>query len=90
MSELRQLLTDARDLIREHGWVQQKLGSESEGFCLVGALVRAGREYFLVTPGDALELLGRVTGNSVIHWNDTEGRTETEVLEALELAIESA
>src|SRR5690554_4541829 len=41
VSELRQHLTDARDLIEGHGWVQKKLGVSEEGFCLVGSLVQA-------------------------------------------------
>ena len=89
-SELRKDLVCARDIIKEHGWIQRRLGSRNVGYCLVGALVKAvGTEKLATRLGGALDHLGRFTdGDTVPNWNDTEGRTREEVLELLETAIE--
>lgn len=103
MSELRQHLTDARDLIEGHGWVQKKFGTSGDGFCLVGSLVQASgvamnrhRQQGLDPPKtrehEALALILKlIEGDSlhdVVEWNDREGRTREQVLELLETAIE--
>lgn len=101
-SQLREVLTDARDLISEHGWVQMKLGSRGGGFCIAGALVHAtelqclrqkqeGDRFVRNRLGDSFKHIARVLdGDNIIDWNDAEGRTQEEVLELLELAIEAA
>lgn len=91
-SELHKLFLEARDLIKEHGWVRLKAGSFEEGFCLVGAVVRAAKPGNTVegVGAEAYDLLRRLTDHEHPHeWNDTKGRTEDEVLDLLETAVEA-
>lgn len=90
-SELRQLLTGARNAILKHGWVQHKAGSLGEGFCLVGAIVAVSSKRSTVygNGADVYRFLSKFTDGSPVHWNDAPGRTREEVLELLETAIEA-
>lgn len=72
----------AADLIRRHGWVQRKCGTTGEGYCIIGAIIAVPKHESGHPAIEALrEELG---GQSVVFWNDTEGRTQEEVLELLE------
>ena len=77
----------AADVLREQGWGQRAFRPPGGGYCVLGALnVAAGLVYddpgglyelpFLAEMPDAHLLLAR--------WNDETGRTQDEVLEALE------
>ena len=80
------LFTKAADLLREAGWGQHAYRPKGGGLCVLGALnVTLG---FTYDDGDALyefpwldELRDRQLELS--RWNDDEGRTKEEVLEAL-------
>lgn len=83
MSDAKQILTQAAELIRRHGWVQRKFGSDGGGFCLIGALIHASPSRY----EDAYARVSQELGErSLISWNDAEGRTQEEVLELLERA----
>lgn len=90
-SDLHKLLSDARDLIKEHGWVQNKFGSRSEGFCLVGALVKTNyrHKYRPGLEAEAASFLAEISGVGVLTWNDEPGRSKEQVLELLETAMEA-
>lgn len=93
MSNLNDLLRDARDLIGEHGWVQYKNGSLGDGFCTIGALLmaRSNRGWADSRDGgltEAAKLLSRIVDRPIMVWNDTDGRTEKEVLEVFDSAID--
>lgn len=89
MSEV-DYLRRASDLIRRHGWTQFKLGRTCGGFCLVGALVYV---HSLEGQGvnsyhGAVRRLSRILGTANLSaWNDAEGRTQEEVLDALEKSL---
>lgn len=87
------LLSTAFVLTPKENW--QKYGyafSDDGPYCLVGALIRAARNY----PTDAVyaeayRVLEAIVGNnSVSGWNDAPGRTHSEVLDALYRAAEIA
>lgn len=86
------------DVIDHYGWIQGDIGSDRRGWCLIGAINRAvGRvdsighfhfarpkgvdEEFRAAMGYLTSVPGLVWG--VAEWNDTKGRTEDQVLEAL-------
>lgn len=91
MPELRKLLTDARALIEEHGWIQFDHGNSNRGYCLVGALVVAGGSSLDSSNNIARaqrRLLQLTDTMFLTHWNDAEGRTQDEVLELLRRALD--
>lgn len=89
MSELKQILTRARELITTHGWIQNSYGNETKGFCLFGAVDAAAYE-LRETKGEPLQVsiteimmkLRSVSGHktNAISWNDAPDRTKEEVL----------
>ena len=84
MSSVSEVLEQAAELIRRHGWVQRKYGTTGEGYCIIGAIIAVPKHESGYPAIEALrEELG---GQSVMLWNDTEGRTKEEVLELLERA----
>lgn len=81
-----ELLKDARDLIEKHGWVQYKMGSRGEGYCVVGAIVAvtSSNQEAVMT----FEALGRAADEySVAQWNDIPGRTREQVLGLFDKAL---
>lgn len=97
MSEVNCLLKDARDLIREKGWVKYQYGNMDLGFCVVGAIIRAkqnrGPHVFVRSDnnsvGEAIGFLSSIVDESVSKWNDKPGQTQEAVLELFDLAIEA-
>ena len=95
-------LNEAADLIEEYGWIQGSRGNPAVGFCAVGAIAytltgdskpvdlppafwHACRfmEEWLKTNGHSCRLM-------IIPWNDTGGRTASEVVDGLRAAARSA
>lgn len=82
----QQLLLDAAQYIRDHGWCQHQLMNRHGAVCLAGALESA--------PGwknaqDAIEAVARLQPHASIWvsvWNDKPGRTKEEVIAVLEKA----
>jgi len=92
------ILTAAADLIEPEGaWTQETYGVPAEGgsyscLCLYGAICEAIRT---AEADDRLEdrafyTVRRLVGENPIGWNDTEGRTQAEVVAALRAAAEKA
>jgi hypothetical protein len=86
----------------EKGWVQGAFAKKADGetcesanpeaccFCFAGAAINATSDEL---PGEArwytlARTLEAVVGGSLITFNDTEGRTQHEVLAAIDMAIE--
>lgn len=86
MSNANEVLGQAAELIRRHGWVQRKFGSEGEGFCLVGALIHVGNPSSQGYADAYARVSEELEERTPLAWNDTEGRTQKEVLELLERA----
>lgn len=90
MSEVKEALIKARALIKDHGWVQNQPGSHRDGFCMIGALaeicpMRQPDVFF-----EAVDALRDTTGYMhVTSFNDAEGRTKEEVIQAFDRAIEA-
>lgn len=96
-----ELLNEAFKLLETKGWIQ-KATSNSKGYCSLGALSTARNKmikkamvsYTSLSPFDTIywkakEKLRKVVGGgSIIHWNDTTGRTKEEILEAFRKAKE--
>lgn len=98
---LREVLVEARGLIA-HGWTQYAVARDTYEqpvpatstdacrWCATGAITRAVR---LANESDLLFMaaVGAVAPNrSITRWNDAPGRTQAEVLEAFDSAIERA
>lgn len=93
-----EVLQKARDLIEAHGWIQLRLGTPADGFCMVGALYHAGNGFN--HPDDRLfkerrylhlaiqELAGYPY--SIPTFNDRPGRTKEDALAIYDWAIEEA
>lgn len=110
--EVREVLEQAADVIRERGWTQGENENTRTGqVCLAGAIniVTIGKATyepsFKLTPGPehadlshsrrALDAVGVALGppgwpNDPVEWQDAEGRTVDEVLDALERAAREA
>ncbi len=81
-------LEHGRDNLARCGWLQDGMGDAERGFCTVGALL-ADHD----VTSDALVYLAKAIGvdaSKVDDWNDTPGRTVTEVLDAYDHAIKFA
>lgn len=88
MSSTSEILTQAAELIRRHGWVQRKYGSHGEGYCIIGAIIAVPKHG---SGFSAIEALREELGDqSVMQWNDHPDRTQEEVLELLEKAAYDA
>lgn len=82
-NQLRDDINAVKNLIETFGWIPNNPGSPEEGFCLLGAI-----SYHLVVGeldanedrGTRIEQqLQRLTVAPVQYWNDTIGRTPSEV-----------
>lgn len=77
----RDVLREAAKVIEKYGWHQNDYGNESQGFCAIGALSKAGPLADIDTAIRALQK--HVRRLSIADWNDKPGRTKEEVLKAL-------
>ena len=91
-NQLRDDLIGVKTVIEMNGWIPNRAGSPTEGFCLLGAI-----SHWLVNHElDANERRGarieaqlqKLTVSPIQFWNDTVGRTPTEVITLLERAIQ--
>lgn len=80
------VLVRAKERIVERGWCQNTLESHDGRLCLMGAL---GEPEDLAT-SRAWECVECVTTEFFELWNDAPGRTEADVLDALDRAIRLA
>lgn len=94
----RDVLHRAADLLEEFGWVQYDCGGKDRGFCLLGAVLEANRDFGRNVYAD-LESLGdlvwsglprRTWGSFPIDWNNASGRTKEEVVTRLREAADAA
>jgi hypothetical protein len=81
----RELARAAIRTIKKYGWIQRAYGNKSGGFCALGAILECSsskRDNPSCKVQDALfETLNRLSGvDSFVIYNDTEGRTQKEVL----------
>jgi uncharacterized protein (TIGR02266 family) len=92
------LLTQARDLLRAHGWTQLVEKDPGGSYCLSGALLEASGDddvlyrRALLTVGARLNVQACSLGGfgchcAIVNWNDTLGRTRFEVLAKLDEVI---
>lgn len=72
---------EAAELIRDKGWIQGKFGNDDTGYCLVGALsqVTALPVQTVLCHTDVFTLFDGLP----MSWNDTPGRTQEQVEDAL-------
>lgn len=71
----------AWQLIKRYGWTQHWAGNTKEGFCIMGAAMKAYR-----SAEDRCKLYDRIykeTGKHASIWNDSPVRTKKEVIELL-------
>lgn len=97
MSDVKNLLVSAKNLINTSGWTQGDYGDADNGYCITGALGvaydDAGYPYATYSAAIAavkktLKDSGRIT--NVPAWNDAAHRTQAEVLELLDEAATNA
>jgi uncharacterized protein (TIGR02266 family) len=92
------LLTQARDLLRTHGWTQLVEKDPGGSYCLSGALLEAAGDddvlyrRALRTVGERLNVPACALGGfgchcAIVNWNDAVGRTRFEVLAKLDEVI---
>jgi hypothetical protein len=99
LDEASRILLHAAALIRSAGWTQWKTCDERTGAMCTGAaitLAETGVDLWPIDHGDnspsmrkfvkALGGPGGVPSRFIANWNDQEGRTAEEVVEALERA----
>lgn len=88
-----QLLTATKERLLTKGWTQGRLGSENGPNCLMGAMYFAdpnplfADDYTFI----AVRVLRSVIGGevSLAFWNDSSERVFEDVIDVLDLAIES-
>lgn len=92
----RQVLLDAAQRIRERGWCRGTVCDSKGRNCAIGAIHKYTRVNGIVThpstPGEfypAQRQFAKIVGGSVSRWNDLPGRTQEEVIAALEAAARS-
>ncbi len=88
MHTAREALEIGHQAVIEHGWIQGEQQTEA-GVCIAGGMVYAGS-----VPRQAFEYLATAIGlddwRKLDEWNDTPGRTVTEVLDAYTMATKLA
>jgi hypothetical protein len=94
VSMARLVLKGALDRIRRFGWIQEDNGSERIGYCLIGALGASAGSFSSLAGSmryaDAERAIISVIGTDYLaSWNDTAGRTRSEVESMLMQAISS-
>lgn len=83
------VITEAKKMILDSGWIQGDYGTGDNGYCVIGALLEASPSYEEFAEAqkkvkDALRQAGYVT--MVPAWNDAKGRTLEQVLKVLDSA----
>ncbi len=81
----RALLLEAADLLERRGWCQQHLVDVKGRMCTIGAMTSVwnlANGWDLSVVSEAQNRLTSVVG-PLVEWNDTHGRTKTEVLKTL-------
>lgn len=91
-------LTQARELIVKHGWIQGRFGNEQCGYCILGAIAAASSSMRDPDLDAAAELaimteqaFRRSNGGaniSISLYNDAYGREKKDVLHAFDQTIE--
>jgi len=95
------LLAKAKKVIETKGWCQGEYHKEGDGYCLYGALFKAGKvepdsEYGEKLAESVVPFLEHAVPEArsdvlykakMVSWNDTEGRTKKQVLAAFDKAI---
>ncbi|MFE5877800.1 hypothetical protein ACFQ6H_21265 [Rhodococcus sp. NPDC056506] len=99
MSEVATVLNRAADLLEQDGWTQGKMRDSNGCRCALGAMDRALldlhrgpanlriNDLYVET---MLNLRREIGQNNIPIWNDTPGRTATEVIAALRNAAKDA
>lgn len=95
----REVLLKAADLIEPEGrwtqraWARTQSGEKPDAdgdnaacWCLWGAIRQVNGSHH----DEAFEIVNRVVGGSAIAWNDTPGRKQSEVVQALRKGAEEA
>ena len=87
---VQKLLLDAADYIEKHGWDQGQYFGEERRACMVGAMIAAAdpKRTLRVESVErkirpAINYMLDRLGESPIDWNDRDGRTKQEVMQAL-------
>jgi hypothetical protein len=96
MIDEKQVLLDAADLIKQHGWTQGTYRNRTGEFCMVGALWAAmlkqndtdwmdryNTSYTYDLLHKAMNLGEKVVAGSPAGWNDRPGRTKRRVIRRL-------
>lgn len=91
------ILQDAANILRQYGWVKNRVGNPVTGFCMVGAMLQAvavregstleGRlEHYINNPDyrKARKKLDRTVPVSSTYWNDSVACTVDQVIAKLE------
>ncbi len=82
----RQLLLDAADELERVGWCQHAMMNHLGNRCVVGAVASVRARQRSTLPLDASQqaenALYAIVG-PIVGWNDTDGRTQDEVLDVL-------
>ena len=88
MSATATIAERAANVIHTYGWTQGELGSDKDGYCLVGALgvaVFADLMFSTDDLSDTFEALRQHTDEAgLLVWNDDPARTRQEVLDLLD------
>lgn len=85
LAEPDSVLLRAAEIVRER-WKSGVYGEPGGGRCALGALSEALGNKPAVETKQSLALYHSLGVTSIMGWNDTPGRTQTEVVEALERA----
>lgn len=89
MSETLKILSGAKELLVNRGWIQGNFASEC-GYCAIGAINRS----VAGDTGPAFRALANAAGigcswAEIGAWNDADERTKADVLDAFDRAIAS-
>lgn len=88
--EAAEVLRYARDVVlaEERNWIQGTR-SYQDAYCAIGAIVEAKAQLPSYAVGTGASLVA-VLGPGIAAWNDTPGRSYSEVLDAFDRAIKLA
>lgn len=84
LTKQQQILLDAAQYIRVHGWCQGYLKDGTGGVCVLGAITTVHKDPYLM--GASIEKLEAYIHSWPAKWNDVPGRTKEQVIQALEEA----
>ncbi len=86
-SQVSLSLLAAADYLEKHGWCQYIMEDSKGRTCILGAILLASKKRSVLNSPVELALV-EYLNDSVVSWNDAEGRTQKQAIEMLRTAAQ--